>query len=111
MKKLLLIICILSGLFVSQVAFSQVRCKAITLKGTQCKRTTNNANGYCWQHQSQATEKSTTADSAKTKKKVSSKPTTTKNGESYNGHSIQTGPRGGKYYINKNGHKTYIKHK
>lgn len=24
-------------------------------------------------------------------------------------HSIQTGPRGGKYYINKNGNKTYIK--
>jgi hypothetical protein len=26
-------------------------------------------------------------------------------------HSIQTGPKGGKYYINKNGNKTYVKKK
>lgn len=26
-------------------------------------------------------------------------------------HSTQVGPRGGVYYINKNGNKTYIKHK
>ncbi len=26
----------------------------------------------------------------------------------YNGHKIMTGPRGGRYYINKNGNKTYI---
>lgn len=32
------------------------------------------------------------------------------NEEYYNGHKILTGPRGGKYYINKNGNKTYIKH-
>jgi len=29
-------------------------------------------------------------------------------GEYYNGHKIYTGPRGGRYYINKNGNKTYI---
>lgn len=29
-------------------------------------------------------------------------------GEYYNGHKIYTGPRGGRYYINKNGQKTYI---
>jgi len=28
----------------------------------------------------------------------------------YNGHVIHTGPRGGRYYINSNGNKTYIKH-
>ena len=26
----------------------------------------------------------------------------------YNGHKVYTGPKGGKYYINKNGNKTYI---
>ncbi|GAA6771346.1 hypothetical protein [Flavobacterium sp. CGRL2] len=26
----------------------------------------------------------------------------------YNGKKVYTGPRGGKYYINKNGNKTYI---
>ncbi|WP_343023392.1 hypothetical protein [Flavobacterium sp. PL12] len=26
----------------------------------------------------------------------------------YNGRKVYTGPRGGKYYINKNGNKTYI---
>lgn len=26
------------------------RCNATTLKGTRCKRTTRNSNGYCWQH-------------------------------------------------------------
>ncbi len=29
-------------------------------------------------------------------------------GEYYNGHKIYIGPRGGRYYINKNGNKTYI---
>lgn len=27
-----------------------VRCNGITKKGLRCKRTTTNANGYCWQH-------------------------------------------------------------
>lgn len=30
------------------------------------------------------------------------------NGDYYNGHKIYTGPRGGRYYINSNGKKTYI---
>ena len=42
---------------------------------------------------------------AKTHKMRSS---SSSNGEYYNGHKIYTGPRGGKYYINKNGNKTYI---
>ena len=29
-------------------------------------------------------------------------------GDYYNGHKIYTGPRGGRYYINSNGKKTYI---
>jgi colicin import membrane protein len=36
-------------------------------------------------------------------KKVKDKITGT-----YNGKKVFTGPRGGKYYINKNGNKTYI---
>ncbi|MGA9212588.1 hypothetical protein [Kaistella sp.] len=31
------------------------------------------------------------------------------NGGTYNGHQVLIGPKGGKYYINKNGNKTYIK--
>lgn len=30
-------------------------------------------------------------------------------GETYNGHKVYTGPKGGKYYINSNGNKIYIK--
>lgn len=37
-------------------------------------------------------------------------PNTCSSTETYNGHEVFTGPRGGKYYINKNGNKTYIKH-
>jgi hypothetical protein len=41
----------------------------------------------------------------------SSSPTPSNNSNSGNSsHHIITGPRGGKYYINKNGKKTYIKH-
>lgn len=36
------------------------------------------------------------------------KSSSSKNGDYYNGHKIYTGPRGGRYYINRNGRKTYI---
>lgn len=51
--------------------------------------------------------------------KAESKEVTTKdssvkkeeaNEKTSSGQTIYTGPRGGKYYINKNGKKTYIKH-
>lgn len=51
---------------------------------------------------------------AQTKKKVHAhkvhkiKKTTSNDGDTYNGHKIYTGPRGGRYYINSNGNKTYI---
>ncbi|KAF5308683.1 hypothetical protein FQR65_LT18007 [Abscondita terminalis] len=32
-------------------------------------------------------------------------------GEKYNGHQVYVGPKGGKYYINSNGNKTYISQK
>jgi hypothetical protein len=38
-------------------------------------------------------------------------PSTSSGGSTGSSHSVQTGPRGGQYYINKNGNKTYLKHK
>jgi colicin import membrane protein len=45
---------------------------------------------------------------AKTHKVHKVNSSSSDNGEYYNGHKIYTGPRGGRYYINKNGNKTYI---
>lgn len=52
--------------------------------------------------QSSAKVKAKTSKVHKVKKSASS------NGDYYNGHKIYTGPRGGRYYINSNGKKTYI---
>lgn len=70
------------------------QCKAITKAGTQCKRTTKEGSDYCWQHQSY--------NKSVTKEKSSSYS---------NDKTIHTGPRGGQYYINSKGNKTYIKKK
>lgn len=40
---------------------------------------------------------------------IAKQPYNPANGGTYNGHQVLIGPRGGKYYINKNGNKTYIK--
>ena len=45
---------------------------------------------------------------AKTHKSHKMKSSSSDNGDYYNGHKIYTGPRGGRYYINSNGKKTYI---
>jgi hypothetical protein len=67
------------------------RCQATTKKGKQCKRSIVTGTNYCWQHQPNYSKSSN---------------------NSYSGsHEIHTGPRGGQYYINKNGHKTYIRKK
>lgn len=53
----------------------------------------------------------TTVYAQKSKKTKTHKVRSSKNsdnGDYYNGHKIYTGPRGGRYYINKNGNKTYI---
>lgn len=65
------------------------QCMAITQAGTQCKRTSVPGSDFCWQHQTGSVSKPSNPG----------------------GHDIQTGPRGGQYYINKNGKKTYIKKK
>ena len=52
------------------------------------------------------TKKRTKSKTHKTHKVRSS--SSSDNGDTYNGHKIYTGPRGGRYYINSNGKKTYI---
>ncbi|SFI35097.1 hypothetical protein [Halpernia frigidisoli] len=47
------------------------------------------------------------AKTHKVHKKVKSRATSTSS-DTYNGRTIHTGPRGGRYYINRNGNKTYI---
>ena len=66
------------------------RCQAITAAGTQCARKAQPGRKYCWQHQNygKATSSSGSSD-----------------------RQILTGPRGGKYYINSNGKKVYIRKK
>jgi len=78
---------------------TSVQCKGIAKStGQRCKNKTLNENGYCHLHQDQepgavnAIKKSTT-------------PKTTNSSS----RTILTGPRGGKYYINSSGKKTYIK--
>jgi hypothetical protein len=78
------------------------RCKAITQSGNQCSRMAEAGSDYCWQHKNKQSNNQNTQTS-----------TPSKNTTSYDSGSrtIQTGPRGGQYYINSNGKKTYIKHK
>jgi len=111
MKRVIFILSIIIGLFLSQDLYAQGQCKATTKKGTQCKRKASDDSGYCFQHKklsnaSEATTKEKTTKVAKKKTSVSNSSSST---ETYNGHEVITGPRGGKYYINKNGNKTYIK--
>jgi endonuclease G len=76
------------------------RCKAITKAGTQCKRNAQPGSDYCWQHQGQSTSSGSSGTS-----------TGTSTGTTSTGKTIYTGPRGGQYYINSSGKKTYIKKK
>jgi colicin import membrane protein len=85
---------------------SSGRCQAITVKGTQCTRSADPGSKYCWQHKKTYEPNSTSASPTKN----SSVSSSSSSGSSSNtGRTIYTGPRGGKYYINKNGNKTYIK--
>ena len=49
------------------------------------------------------------SSSKSTSTKTATAGQSTKTGEMYNGHPVYVGSRGGRYYINKNGNKTYIK--
>lgn len=68
------------------------RCKAYTLKGTQCSRNAQPNSDYCWQHQSKSNSYKNSSNRKSDK-------------------TIYTGPRGGKYYINSNGKKVYLRKK
>jgi hypothetical protein len=82
------------------------RCQAITAKGTQCSRKADPGSNYCWQHKS-TYEPESSASSNSNKSTVSS--TKSQGTSTSGGRTIMTGPRGGKYYINSKGNKTYIK--
>ena len=81
------------------------RCIAITAKGTQCTRLADPGSKYCWQHKATYEPRSTTT----TNNNKSSISSGASSGTTSSGRTIYTGPRGGKYYINSNGNKTYIK--
>lgn len=71
------------------------RCKAITTSGKQCSRNAQSGSDYCGQHQ----------------KKVGNDEVKPSSYSTTEGRTIYTGPRGGKYYINSKGKKTYLKRK
>lgn len=71
------------------------RCAAITQKGTQCTRNATAGSDFCWQH----------AGSSKAAVKENAGV------DNSQGKTIYTGPKGGQYYINKNGNKTYVRKK
>lgn len=67
------------------------QCRATTNAGSQCSRSAESGSIYCWQHKSSNKEvKSATPSSS-------------------GGRTYITGPRGGQYYINSKGNKTYRK--
>jgi len=83
-------------------ASSSVQCRGITRAGNRCINKTTNANGYCNQHASQASE---SEDEPATNDRTITPSDNNTDGQ------IFTGPRGGKYRINANGKKVYIKRK
>lgn len=109
MKKVFVIVSIIIGLMFSQNLFAQSQCKAITKKGTQCKRKATNNSEYCFQHKKNSSN--TNVSTEETNKKKAKVNKSSSSNDTYNGNEIHTGPRGGRYYINKNGNKTYIKRK
>lgn len=74
------------------------QCKAITLSGSQCSRNAQNGSDFCWQH-------AKTTNTNQTNTSTSNTTTTNEN------KTIITGSRGGQYYINSKGNKTYIRRK
>jgi len=92
------------------------QCKALTQAGSQCKRSATTGTKFCWQHQtSRAGEikEENSETSGNTENKVTTPETKSSSpANSYSGsRTIQTGSRGGQYYINSNGNKTYVKRK
>lgn len=80
------------------------QCKAITSAGVPCSRKADPGSEYCWQHKKTYEPNSTPNNLGSPSNKSGSS-----GGSTGSGKTIYTGPRGGKYYINSNGNKTYIK--
>lgn len=71
------------------------QCKAITATGNRCSRNAQPGSDYCWQHAAKSSDNVNTT-----------------NNSSYSGsREIHTGSRGGQYYINSHGNKTYVRRK
>jgi colicin import membrane protein len=85
---------------------SNGRCQAITSKGTQCTRNSEPGSNYCWQHKGTYEPSSTTTSNSN---KAAVSPSKNSGTSTSGGRTIYTGPRGGKYYINSKGNKTYVK--
>ena len=66
--------------------------------------------GFTHLNQSVAQNKKSGSKTTTKKKKLSESAPITNDEETFHGHKVITGPRGGKYYINSKGNKTYIKH-
>jgi hypothetical protein len=75
----------------------KTQCKAITKSGTQCKRSTQPGSDFCWQHSGNKTP------TVNKEKSTVTPPSSDR--------TIQTGPRGGQYYLNSSGKKVYVKKK
>jgi len=84
---------------------TSTQCAAITQAGIRCTRKAEPGSIYCWQHQGYGGSTPTSTQ----KPTTTTKNTGTSSGTSTSGRTIYTGPRGGKYYINSSGNKTYIK--
>lgn len=83
------------------------KCAATTASGKRCSRNAESGSNYCWQHKDTYEPDKATPKTTSTKKNSTS--ATESSSSSSEGRVIYTGPRGGKYYINSNGKKTYIK--
>jgi colicin import membrane protein len=86
--------------------------KELTDKSTSAKATKTAAAKEVKKTNSTTESKSSSTSKAKAKKETASQEKAPRvpdkvTGE-YNGKKVYTGPRGGTYYINSNGNKTYI---
>jgi colicin import membrane protein len=75
------------------------QCKALTTAGNRCSRMALKGSEYCWQHIK-------VYEPDRPEKGVSPTGSVSNDSGTY---VIHTGPNGGKYYIDSNGKKIYIK--
>lgn len=103
--KYLLIICSLLFVYSYSIAQGLKPLQKQEIDSTKVEKVTPVDSTASIESTSQT--KTTTSKSNKSETKV--KETPTDDADTYNCHQILTGKGGGRYYINKNGNKTYIK--